>query len=196
MGGCRTKRTATRTDARAASRHAPPDAPGREPARLRAHGSRRRKIPSWARCARETGRAVIAEFSGGGARAGLSGGARLERAGRPRSRPTRRRSAARCGICSTTPSSTRRRARRSGLRAVAANGRLTIRVRDRGIGVPVGERRAIFRKFVRGSTARRPRGEEAPASAWRWSSRSCKRTAATCVWTTPQARAARFSCCR
>ncbi|MBI4477780.1 MAG: hypothetical protein HY654_11440, partial [Acidobacteria bacterium] len=34
---------------------------------------------------------------------------------------------------------------------VAENGSVTIRVRDRGIGVPAGEQRAIFRKFVRGS---------------------------------------------
>jgi signal transduction histidine kinase len=34
---------------------------------------------------------------------------------------------------------------------VASNGSVTIRVRDRGIGVPVEEQAAIFQKFVRGS---------------------------------------------
>jgi signal transduction histidine kinase len=33
----------------------------------------------------------------------------------------------------------------------SSDGKLTVSVRDRGIGVPPGERRAIFRKFVRGS---------------------------------------------
>ncbi len=34
------------------------------------------------------------------------------------------------------------------------NGRLLIRVRDEGIGIPVAEHRAIFEKFVRGSRAK------------------------------------------
>jgi signal transduction histidine kinase len=33
------------------------------------------------------------------------------------------------------------------------NGALAVRVRDRGIGIPAGEQRSIFRKFVRGSAA-------------------------------------------
>jgi two-component system phosphate regulon sensor histidine kinase PhoR len=32
--------------------------------------------------------------------------------------------------------------------------RLAIRVRDRGIGIPAGEQKEIFRKFVRGSAAK------------------------------------------
>lgn len=34
-----------------------------------------------------------------------------------------------------------------------ANGRITIQVRDRGVGIPSGEQKAIFEKFVRGSSA-------------------------------------------
>ena len=33
------------------------------------------------------------------------------------------------------------------------NGRVAIRVRDRGAGIPAAERKAVFRKFVRGSAA-------------------------------------------
>ena len=33
-------------------------------------------------------------------------------------------------------------------------GRLAIRVRDRGIGIPVSEQAQVFRKFVRGADAR------------------------------------------
>jgi signal transduction histidine kinase len=38
---------------------------------------------------------------------------------------------------------------------VRAGRRLEIRVRDRGVGIPPGEQRAIFDRFVRGSTSRR-----------------------------------------
>ena len=39
------------------------------------------------------------------------------------------------------------------------NGRLAIRVRDRGLGVTPEERKEIFRKFVRGSSAKQVEGK-------------------------------------
>jgi signal transduction histidine kinase len=40
------------------------------------------------------------------------------------------------------------------VRVEPAGDRLAVRVRDRGIGIPTGEQRAIFQKFVRGAAAR------------------------------------------
>ena len=51
-----------------------------------------------------------------------------------------------------------------------------MRVADRGLGIPSGEQREVFRKFFRGAASRQGRASRGPESAWPWWTTSCALT--------------------